>query len=158
MNRQKLLLLISNSHRPELIFSNEAVYSFLRELNTDYPNFDQWFFEKVVNGIESKGRKIIAVSYFDQIIAAAIVKKDSFEKKICTLRVHPDYQRQGLGTYLMRKSIEEVGIRNPLITVPSTRLHQFSPLLARHNFQLCEVVKNYYRHGVDEYVFNGKLY
>jgi ribosomal protein S18 acetylase RimI-like enzyme len=154
LNRKKFTLISNNQLASSGI---NATYAFLQGLNAEYPNFRDWYYEKVVKDISSSKRKIVVVNYFGRIIATAILKNEASEKKICTLRVHPAFQRHGLGSLLLRKSFAELETLTPLITVSSTKVIQFSPLLTRYGFQLTEVNKDYYGRGLDEYVYNGTL-
>lgn len=133
------------------------VYRELMNLQNEYPNFKKWFFEKVVPGVFSGERIIVTVSDGDDLLGVMILKNSS-EKKICTLRVLPKFQRQGIGHLLLDYAISVLGTSNPVITVSDEHIQEFSSiLLGDYNFSLTELQAGYYRKDHTEYVFNGSL-
>lgn len=131
--------------------------TFLRNV---YPHFVQWFQQKVVPGIRSRHRYVyIATPTNDskQIAGVLILKKDATEKKICTLCVFPQYQKQGLGTIFFQKAIQELQTAHPLITISSLYLSEYCSLLKKFNFSLWAEYQNYYKKGITEYSYNAPI-
>lgn len=128
----------------------------LSDLEYEYPFFTKWL-EKVFNEmVSSNKRKIIVCSgenLFD-IWGLSIIKNSDEEKKICTLRVIPNYQRRGIGTILLQKSIEMLGDSKPLLTVSERYIDVFKPFLRKNGFILKNKVKSLYQKGSFEYFFN----
>jgi len=144
------------TNQSQLILTN-LVYNFLYCLNGDYPNFGQWFFDKVINGFNNGTREILVASSSDNIVGVAILKKSPNEKKICTLRVHEHHQRNGIGSLLITEAIRILDTETPIITVASFRSKQFMPLFNKFGFKLTEICVNYYGKGTAEYAYNGLL-
>ena len=144
-------------NRVQKIDEIKIVYQELMNLQNEYPNFKKWFFEKVVPGVFS-GERIIVTASDGDILLGIMVLKNSSEKKICTLRVLPEFQRQGIGHLLLDYAISILGTSNPIITVSDDHIHEFSSILLRdYNFSLIELQVGYYRDNHAEYVFNGSL-
>lgn len=133
------------------------VYQALSDLQKEYPGFEKWYFEKVVPGIFS-GERMIFAAYYENKLAGIVILKDSFEKKICTLRVLPEYQRMGIGHQLLDYALSMVDTLKPVITVSDDHIHEFATILIRdYGFVLNELQFGYYRENHIEYVFNGSL-
>lgn len=131
----------------------EKVYSELRCLSNSYPDFYNWYHEKLAF---DSNRKILVLSEGEKI-AGVLITKDGFEKKICTLRVNEQYRRRGIGSYLMQYSFNLLNTDKPIITVSENNLFEFNPLLKRFGFDLKKIYYNYYMLGKNEYSFNGYL-
>lgn len=122
----------------------------------EYPFFIEWL-EKVFQELMFTDQRFIILcsgnNIFD-IKGVSILKKTDEERKICTLRVDKPYKHQGIGSYLLRKSIEILEDANPLITVPGIHMKEFAPFLKKHGFVLKDKIKSLYRRGSYEYFFN----
>lgn len=132
---------------------------FLSDLVIEYPLHNKWF-----NGVvqelkkDSNSREILfIINDLDEIIGVSILKKTNYEKKICTFRVAEKYQRQGIGTLLMRKSIEILETAKPIITVSESKYREFNKLFKKFNFCLKRVYVNKYQYSSIEYCYNGVL-
>lgn len=129
---------------------------FLVDLAFEYPFFKEWL-KGVFDELISTDQRIIVLccgsSKFD-IKGVSILKKTRDEKKICTLRVDKSYRNQGIGSVLLRRSIEILEENKPLITVSGIHMKEFSPFLKKHGFVLKDKVKSLYRRGSYEYFFN----
>jgi len=139
------------SHRDNII---KEIFSFLVELDCDYPNFRVWL-SKVFRQIGT-GKRILLVVYdeIDNIAGIAILKKCNYEKKICTLRVRTDMKNKGIGSLLIRKSIEELNENKPLITVSEHHIQEFRSLFKKFKFTRSETIKSLYKDGVKEFIYN----
>lgn len=134
----------------------DAIFEFLSMLKDDYPDFSIWFFDKVVPDIELGLREIL-ISEIDGEIAGASIIKKAEEKKICTLRVSPKYQRRGIGSHLLDVATHELTTKKPLITVSDTHFAEFIKLFSVNSFKLTEIHIDKYKKGATEMVFNGHL-
>lgn len=147
---------VANKDFHEII---KEIYKNLSELEKEYPDFRHWFFEKVKKELELKARSrtIIIKRIASDIVGIAILKHTDTEKKICTLRVSEGFRRRGIGTSLMRESIETLKCPYPKITVSSLRFPEFSQLLKAFGFTLYKVYYGYYKKDDFEYSFNGSI-
>lgn len=134
----------------------KRVYEALAPLEQEYPNFKRWFFATTVPGVIAGTRKIFIASFASEI-AGILIIKDSDEKKICTLRVLPEYRRMGIGRQLIQCAVQELSIDKPLITVSDEHLDEFKALFAEFGFVPTAVYINHYRQGHTECTYNGYL-
>lgn len=151
--KEKTMFINQNYIGMEDARGSERIYAELQNLNKNYPDFYNWYHEKV---IPDPNRKILVLSE-GQKIAGVLITKDGFEKKICTLRVNKKYRHKGLGSYLMKQSFNLLNTDKPIITVSENHLFEFNPLLRRFGFDLKRIYHNYYMIGKNEYSFNGYL-
>lgn len=131
--------------------------AFLRNV---YPHFVQWFQQKVVPGLKLKQRSIYIVTPANDsncIAGVLILKKEVTEKKICTLCILPQYQKQGLGTILFQRAIQELQTPHPLITISSLYMSEYDSLLKKFNFSLWAKYQDYYKKGSVEYSYNAPI-
>ena len=123
-----------------------------------YPNIKEWF-DKVLNEIKvnNKNREMFLVLVPKDIIAGILILKNTdSEKKICTIRVWENYQRQGIGTALFEKSFEFLGTKTPLLTLPEECKESFKKILKKYNFIETSSKKDIYRLKKTEYFYNEK--
>ena len=75
-------------------------------------------------------------------------------KKICTIRVGDKFQKQGLGTKMMIKSMEILECNKPLITVSNSRNNEFLKLFKYLGFKKRGEVIGLYVKNVSEIIYN----
>ena len=131
-----------------------SVWLFLSDLNKYYPNFNSWFFKKVIPDCSIGNRKIIIKKSADKIVAVAILKKSIEERKICTFRVSEKAKRNGVGKELMLESLEWLQCNQPLITVNEENASEFEYFLRKFDFQKQSVLTNLYRPNKKEIIYN----
>lgn len=134
----------------------EEIYNEISALEQEYPSFRYWFFDKVIPDCLNGTRQIIEARVSGRI-AGVLIIKDSAEKKICTLRVCPEFRRMGIGRQLMECAITLLNTTVPTITVSDEHLEEFRSLFDSFGFRISEAHCDYYRAGHTEYVFNGTL-
>lgn len=154
------------------------IYNSLTELNHIYPRFDYWFNKKVFEKFKQNTGERDILFVFPrkeernphQLLGIAITKDTPLEKKICTFRVNNKFRNKGIGTRLMRACMKLLNTNNPMITVPRNMLqdesdstncysnfeHFFKKKFAGQ-FILKQQLRDYYRPGFTEYVYNGFL-
>lgn len=117
-----------------------------------YPDYYKWFFGKNIPRVISGIGEI--VFYLDglEIIGLSILKKD-FEAKICTFMVNPDYRKKGFASILLEDSFSFLGTDKPLITIPESRISEFSSIIDGYNWLESRVVDDY---NSPEVIFNEK--
>lgn len=145
--------------------AKDKLYNNLRDLADSYPNFAEWFYNIVMPEMELKdGRReiIIAISKIGDkekylLTGIAILKKTINEKKICTFRVHEDFRNQGIGTGLFEECFKYLDTKKPKITISENTIDMFKKHIELYKFDRCEILDGYYKEGIKEYVYNGKL-
>ena len=157
-NNENIYVKYSELSSDEKIIYYELVYLFVRRLSLEYPGFLQWYENLFINGRELRcDREIIVCEKDFSIAGLAILKSDDIEKKICTLRVAKEFQRQGIGKKLFEMSMEWLEDDHPVITMHKLKKYQFAPLLDFYGFKLEETKPHYYNFFSTEYVYNGVL-
>jgi len=153
---KEIIIKYINNKTPKCVREKRIkdVSDFLKDLDCDYPKFDDWLL-KVINQIDS-GKRIILVKYDDEckVEGVAILKNCKDEKKICTLRVRHDKQRMGIGTLLIQEAIEVLNDSKPLITVSEHHINEFTPIFKKFKFKRRNIVDSLYNQNIKEYFFN----
>lgn len=149
--------------------AKERLYNNLKDLADSYPNFGDWFYNIVMPEMEVKDGKreiIIAISEVENevenkgkylLTGIAILKNTVKEKKICTFRVHKDFRNQGIGTGLFEECFKYLRTRKPKITISENTIELFKNHIENYKFDKCETLDGYYKKGIKEYVYNGRL-
>jgi GNAT superfamily N-acetyltransferase len=126
-------------------------------LRASYPGFDEWLLRKVVPGIQL-GERTAVIEQRDGVVAGLlIVKHSQFERKLCTLRVRPQFENKGLGVRLFEAAFDLLETDRPLLSVSDTSKPKFSRLFAHFGFAQEAVYKSRYLPKVDEFSYNGLL-
>lgn len=128
--------------------------SFLGEVAPLYPNFDAWFNFKFCRNLASGQRKVAIAHDGNQILGAALLKKDAHESKICTFYISPEYRGLSIGDELMDLALVTLNDSDTIITVCSERKDELTPLLSSHGFEVISSHDGLYRDLSTEYVFN----
>ncbi|MFN3734603.1 GNAT family N-acetyltransferase [Comamonas testosteroni] len=121
-----------------------------------YPGFTHWYQTKVEPGLISGQRKIL-VRAVRGCLAGLAVLKIAEERKLCCLRVMPEFQGSGVGVRLFKDAFEELKTEHPLLSVADARLPIFDKVFDYFGFQIGGVYVDMYRANSKEYSFNGTL-
>lgn len=160
--KTKLIRVGGSSINSEFLRSKsyDYLYFYLFDLSFYYPNFHHWYFTKVRAGLELGSRDLLIATRNDAIVGIAILKNDIFqgEKKICTLKVMPQYLRQGIGSHLFDLSMTILDTDRPLITVPGRKFFEFKNIFHRLGYTLNNTYPSLYHNNEVEYSFNESLY
>ena len=71
-------------------------------------------------------------------------KKYVDESKICTFRVAKKERSNGVGTRLMRQSLNWLESSHSVITINEEKVSQYKPLLAKFDFQRINILSGLY--------------
>lgn len=93
-----------------------------------------------------------------QLAGIAVLKHDLEERKLCCLRVLPDFSGSGLGLRLFEDSFEMLQTDYPLLSVCEEQLPHFQRVFDHFGFRTGSRYDGFYRRGVAEHSFNGLLY
>lgn len=152
----KISILNKHTDKSALGHYISQIKLFLYDMTCDYPFFGEWL-NMAMSELTTGRREALVLTEEDKprrLIGLTILKNDPEEKKICTIRVAPDYQRQGWGTALIKKSMEILGTDKPLITVSEKHIGVFKAFLKQFDFRVVNKVKSLYHVGEYEYFFN----
>lgn len=139
--------------------SIRCIYESLSDLENEYPDFKNWYFNIVVKNMVSNERSLFIAKDIsnDQYAGVMILKNSACEKKICTLRVFDDYQGYHIGSEFIKKAFQVLHTSAPLITVSEKHILQFRKILNKFRFKEMAIYPSYYKQGLKEYTFNGFL-
>lgn len=130
-----------------------GLYKQIESASAYYPEFNIWYFQKVVPDLMLERRKIITETRDGHVAGIAIVKL-SEELKLSTLKVNDNFQNRGVGLKLFERSFELLGSRKPFLTVSEDRLPLFQKIFKYYDFELTNVHEGIYRTGKKEFFFN----
>ncbi|MDX8469375.1 hypothetical protein RFM41_32175 [Mesorhizobium sp. VK25A] len=145
--------------QPYLPIDAFAIYGWLERAGVHqfYPNFQPWFFGKVVPGLHTGERHIVTTYVEGTLAGVAICKRAETERKLCTLWVAPALRERGVAKSLARCAFDWLESDRPLFTVPEERIAEFAGLLRVWGFSPPQVYPSLYRWNRAEYVFNGPV-
>lgn len=126
------------------------------EVKDDYPDYRQWFQTVQIPGIYNGTRNIIIAHLNDKIVGFVSLKKTE-EKKICTFYVEKNFRRNKIGALLAEKAIAYLEEEKPLITIPMDKLHEFTKIAVKYNWEVSEIKENLYRATTPEVIVNGTI-
>lgn len=126
-------------------------------LRSSYPNFDDWFMSKVLPGIYTGERTLIIEERGSAVVGLLILKHTATEKKLCTLRVRPEFENRGLGVRLFETAFERLGTERPLLSVSESSLPKFARIFEHFGFSQAGVYRGLYLPHIHELSFNGLL-
>lgn len=126
-------------------------------LRGSYPNFDSWLLDKVIPGIMNGERTIIIEVRADETAGFMILKHTHLEKKLCTLRVRPQYESRGMGVRLFDTAFEILKTDRPLLSVSEKAKPKFENLFKYFGFSQEAAYEDRYLPQVRELSYNGLL-
>lgn len=130
------------------------VFKMIQNLEKYYPNFNQWYWNKLVPDILLRNDMIIGMFKRNEFVGVSILKNQD-EKKIRAIRILPRFQKKGYGLFLIDKCLEVMKCDKPHATVAEELLHQYARIfINRYDFNISKVEKGIYRKGKLEYIFN----
>lgn len=126
-------------------------------LRGSYPNFDSWLVNKVVPGIENGDRTLLIEMRANEVAGFMILKHNLSEKKLCTLRVRPQYESRGMGVRLFDTAFEILKTERPLLSVSEKAMPKFETLFKYFGFSREAIYQDRYLPRVRELSYNGLL-
>jgi GNAT superfamily N-acetyltransferase len=128
--------------------------AFLLPLSYDYPGIDAWFLEKVVPGLRQESRLLLPVHRDGILVGLGIAKLEAEERKICTVRVAPGYQGEGIGVRLFDGLLHWLGTDQPHLTVSEKNAPLYGSLFGRYGFRQTSAKMGIYLPRVVEFSYN----
>lgn len=130
-------------------------YELTSALDVFYPDFNDWYWNKVTPSTVTGNSQIILAEENDRVVGVAMIKAGPDPKLRC-LRVLPEYAHRGIGIHLIDKSLKLLDHDKPVITIPEEKIHELSRIVVnRFGFDLTHVDRGLYRPGKLEYQFNA---
>ncbi|WP_445219295.1 GNAT family N-acetyltransferase [Bradyrhizobium sp. Pa8] len=128
--------------------------TFLLPLSPDYPGIESWFRTKVVPGLRDESRVLFRVERHGQLVGIAIAKRYPEERKICTVRVAPQYFGRGIGVRLFDKALRWLDDDRPHLTVSEGKLPAFQRIFDFYGFDLTSIQSGLYKPNASEFSYN----
>lgn len=154
------LILTQDSLKKAPWLLNEAIDAISQDcdfLRSRYPLFDEWFVTKVLPGIFTGERTLLIEKRGSLAVAFLILKHTDTEKKLCTLRVRPNFENKGLGIRLFETAFQLLGTEHPLLSVSEPIAPKFERIFKHFGFVQEAVYQGKYIPMVDEFAYNGLL-
>lgn len=140
----------------ENIIELKGAFDIIKNLDNDYPNFYDWYWNKVVPGIWTRKDEVVLAYNKNDLVGVSILK-NSNEKKLRALRITENYQNKGYGLYLIDESLKRLNTDKPLCSVSENMINDYSRIfINRYQFSISHVYKGLYQKGKLEYEFNGR--
>lgn len=135
------------------------VFEKIKFLQHYYPDFYDWYFKVFISGLLKGERKIILAMTNHKICGLILLKKNTHEKKVCTLYVD-DYARGfkvgevllGMGMSYFERDYELTGYI-PMLTVPEEKNLFFKKIFEKQGFVVVQRVSGMYRKDRDELIY-----
>lgn len=119
-------------------------------------NYFIWYWKKVVPDILTGTRDVIIITFNEEVVGVAIVKKEDDERKLCTVYVEPNYRNREITTKLLEEAFSFLGTTKPLISIGEEKLDMFQCIIKKYNWEKTQVLpKGNYNENSREIVFNG---
>ena len=128
----------------------------LASLERTYPGFRDWYRFRVMPGVPSGQRLVLAAVEDGRILALSILKRSVSQRKLCTLwKSEASRGDRTLEKSLLAASTGWLGTDRPGFTVPEDMLPRLHGLAATLSARNETVLGPLYREGVREFAFNG---
>ncbi|MBA9068733.1 GNAT superfamily N-acetyltransferase [Methylobacterium sp. RAS18] len=127
---------------------------FLLPLSADYPGIEAWFLRKVVPGLQDGTRYLLRVERDGRLVGLGIAKADGIERKICTVRVSPDYAGRGIGVRVFDGLLKWLGTDQPHLTVSENKLPAFERIFDWYGFRYSSRKSGLYVPSKAEILYN----
>jgi len=132
-----------------------SAFTLLKPLSALYPDFSNWYFDKVIPGVINGDDEVILIEKNNEIAGISIIKSGD-EKKLRCVRISEKYQKTGMGLYLIDESLKRLDCAKPIVSVAQEMINEYSRIfINRYDFDISFVYKDIYRKGKLEYEFNG---
>lgn len=127
------------------------VYHEFKDLDNYYPDFQNWYYNKLVPNIMNGDGTALAMMDRNEIVGISLFKPD----KLQAVRILPKYQNRGQGLRLLDETFKTMDNDKPFVTVSEELFHTYSRIfINRYDFTIPKVEKGLYRPGKLEYLFN----
>ena len=136
----------------KLLDKNCDIENFITEadllMKEKYPNYEQWFLEKVIPGLITKKRNIIIAYKNNKIVGYANLKNEN-EKVISNLYVKPGFDQKRIWNSIIDESINWLETYNPKIIISNEYVGYYMSYIMARDWNLTNIKNN-------DIIFNGK--
>jgi len=131
----------------------DRLYELTSSVKKNYPHYKDWFYGVFLEGLKKNERTIVSVFNEKSLAGVALLEHSEEENKINTLFVLPNCRGKGVGSLLMKESIDVLGGSEINITVSGKNLFKLKGLLDASDFKLMKIEKDFYVKGEEEYFY-----
>ena len=136
----------------------KEIYSIIDFLCDEYPDFYEWYWNKEIPRVFSGTSEIVFCTVDNNIVGITLLKKDAYERKICTIYVVEKYRRQKIATKMLEQSFNYLATTKPLISITDYKVYMFRSFIQKYDWELTQILsKGYYNANSREFVYNGLL-
>lgn len=158
-NDTKLITLSSiiNNHKLFGKYANIA-YMVTDKICTSYPNHFNWYWGKEIPRVLDGSGEIIICTIDNNVVGVAFLKKDTTERKICTICVVEEYRGRHIATKMLEIAFKFLKTTKPMITISDDKLQMFEHIIKKYGWIQTQITEiGYYNNDTREIVFNGQL-
>lgn len=119
-------------------------------MQQNYPNFVDWFNNKLIPGINNGERNIVYITKGDKIIGFANLTKKQKEKKISNIYINSLFKYKAFFNILIDKSLDWLETDKPVVIMSEHELSKCFYLLLERNWTFTGKTKN------NDYILNRK--
>ena len=142
----------------KLLNDNYNIEPFLIEISniikTEYPNFEEWFNQKVIPDLYLGKRNIVIAYKNNEVVGFVNLKKKNNEKTISNLYIKTSRSYRKIWNNLIDRSIDWLETSNPKFIIPYNKLEEYGSLIINRNWEITSIVK--FNNNNHDVIFNGK--
>ncbi|WP_310354695.1 GNAT family N-acetyltransferase [Methylobacterium sp. BE186] len=135
--------------------ASEALH-FILPLSHDYPGIERWFRSKVAPGLKDGTRHLLRVERDGKLAGLGIAKFDGKERKICTVRISPDYVGRGIGLRIFDGLLKWLDTDQPHLTISESKIQSFERIFDWYGFKLTATKSGLYVPNRNELLYNDQ--
>lgn len=111
------------------IIELHSMFQLVKNLNNQYPNFYDWYWNKVVPNVLLNNDEVIMAFKKNEIVGLSIIKKEI--PKLSAVRILEQYKNKGYGLDLIDESLKRLNVDKPLCSVSEEMIHDYSRLFIK---------------------------
>lgn len=131
------------------IYLIDKIYEFSKELNVNFPNYKNWFYNQHIEGIGNGRTTLFSTNDKGQINGICHLKAKDNEKRICYLYVGKE-EKEDIDFRLLEKAFSYLNTTKPVVVLNLDNYIKYRGLIDEYNWKLKGVSFNC------DFSYNGK--
>lgn len=127
---------------------NKYIFEIYKIMEKKYPNFCNWFNNKLLKGLDNGTRNIIILTQNNKVIGFVNLKKTDKERKMSNLYVNSIFYYEKCLNLLVDEATKWLEDEYPVVIISKQEIAKCSHLLINRNWYLTDRTKN------NDYVMN----